>query len=204
MNILTITGLIWCSLWELNLKIWVPITFFWRSRLIKALPNHLEFTPAPNPLNHLATMCGVLILCTHFSRGERNHYASQIPLWLGYSHIIWVLPVPADFLKCGCRMKQDEVIAVWINHPLCKQCPKVSASSSVAPPPPTVSKQLLTALWCGGHCCWGLCPEGNILAWFPQLWQGLCVIKQHDIKPFKKTAWICKSEFGCWNLWLII
>ena len=133
MNILTIIGLIWCSLWELPLKIWVPITFFWSNRITKALSNHLEFTPAPNSLNHLATMCAALTPCTHFSRGERNHYISQIPLWLSCSHIIWVLPEPPAFLKCGCTMKQEEVIAVWIKHPLCKQCPKVSASSRVAP-----------------------------------------------------------------------
>lgn len=133
LNILTITGLIWCSLWELTLKIWVPITSFRSNRIIKALSNHLEFTPVPNPLNHLATMCAALYTVLSFPEEKETNYISQDSVVTMSCHIIWILPVPADFLKCGCRMKQEEVIAVWIKHPLCKQCPKVSASSRVAP-----------------------------------------------------------------------
>lgn len=50
-------------------------------------------------------MCAALINRTQFSRGERNHYSFPDSVALCRSHIIWILPVPADFFE---MWMQDE------------------------------------------------------------------------------------------------
>ena len=106
--------------------------------------------------------------------------------------------MPADFLKCGCRREQDEVIAVWENHLLARSIQRYLLLLEQLR---VSTAQMLTAPWCGGHCCWWLCPECNIPAWLPQLLQGPRVIK-HNINHslLKLQEWIQLLQLRTNNL----